>query len=161
MHFHFGETPTETRRLPLMPDGITVDTQLMGERSKRGLPAVPLALKRQIIVTQKIEGFHAYGDAPQEVRFLRNLHRHLFHVKVGIPVTHNDRDREFFIEQRRLWQVLSGYMADNENAGSCEMIAEHILEKLPHVAWAEVWEDGENGARLERESQPLNKRDSQ
>ena len=112
-----------------------------------------MAYRREIQVTTRVEGFHSWPCAPEEVAFLRARHRHLFHVRIGIPVTHNDRDREFFIEQRQLMALLQDYMAERSaNAGSCEMIAEFVLDRLPHVAWAEVSEDGENGARLDRES---------
>ena len=37
---------------------------------------------RYIFITDKFEGYHKYVDAPEEVAFLRNAHRHLFGVRV-------------------------------------------------------------------------------
>lgn len=105
-------------------------------------------LLKSILVTTAREGFHFWPEAPEEVAFLRFPHRHMFKICINIPVGHNDRQREFFIERRALDRVLDDY--DFTNAGSCEMIGEYILRRLAHVAWAEVWEDGENGARVER-----------
>ena len=61
--------------------------------------------KRMIWVTFKKEGIHKYPaalDDPSlatgdeyDVSFLGYPHRHIFHFRVGITVTHNDRDIEF------------------------------------------------------------------
>lgn len=108
-------------------------------------------VKAEIIVATRIEGFHFWEAAPDEVAFLRNRHRHLFHVKAGMPVEHLDRHREFFIEQRVLHKALQEHFAANEhNVGSCEMICVHILNTLRHVTWVQVEEDGENGAKVIR-----------
>lgn len=108
-------------------------------------------MKREIIVSTRITGLHYWAEAPEEVEFLRFPHRHVFHVKVGIPVLHNDREREFFIEQGKLEAALSDHWSNNpDNVGSCEMICEAILNTLTHVRWVQVEEDGENGARIDR-----------
>ena len=107
-----------------------------------------MSLKREIIVTTQHIGFHSWPEAPDVVSFLRNKHRHLFKIKVGIPVYHNDRQREFFIEQADLNAALDAY--NMQDVGSCEMLAAHLLNTIPHASWCEVWEDGENGARLTR-----------
>lgn len=107
--------------------------------------------KREIIVSVQMIGFHSWPQAPKEVSFLRNKHRHVFHVKAGIPVKHNDRDREFFMEQSVLRKTLRRrFLTLSENVGSCESICEFLLNTLPHVRWVQVEEDGENGARLDR-----------
>jgi len=61
--------------------------------------------KRNIWVTFKREGIHKYPAALEDpalatgdeydVSFLGYPHRHIFHFKVMILVTHNDRDIEF------------------------------------------------------------------
>ena len=61
--------------------------------------------KRSIWVTFTKEGIHKYPAAltdpalatgdEYDVSFLGYLHRHTFHFKVQIQVTHNDRDIEF------------------------------------------------------------------
>ncbi len=107
--------------------------------------------KREIIVSVQMIGFHSWPKAPKEVSFLRNRHRHVFHVKAGIAVKHNDRDREFFMEQTFLRKVLRKHFNKHEeNVGSCESICEFLLNTLPYVRWVQVEEDGENGARLDR-----------
>ena len=60
--------------------------------------------KRMIWVTFRKEGIHKYPaalDDPKlstgdwdDVSFLGYPHRHIFHFKVAISVTHNDRDIE-------------------------------------------------------------------
>ena len=100
-----------------------------------------------IYVTFDIEGIHAWKDAPEEVAFLRNDHRHLFKYKVHIEVKHNDRDIEFFLFQREMLEAC----ATHPPYGSCEMRAEQLLEYLQNNypgrnVSVEVSEDGENGA---------------
>ena len=60
---------------------------------------------RMIWVTFRKEGVHCYPAAATDpklatgdeydVAFLANKHRHIFHFRVWISVTHNDRDIEF------------------------------------------------------------------
>lgn len=110
-----------------------------------------MKLKRYIIVTASVEGYHCWPDAPKEVNFLRHVHRHVFHIKAGMRVDHNNRKREFFIEQRKLQITADRFIGYNdEGSFSCEMFAEDILKQTPYLSWVEVWEDNENGARLER-----------
>ena len=68
--------------------------------------------KRMIWVTFRKEGIHKYPAALEDpalatgdeydVSFLGYPHRHIFHFKVGITVTHNDRDIEFIQFKRWL-----------------------------------------------------------
>lgn len=105
---------------------------------------------KMIFVTTEFEGFHRYQDAPEEVSFLRELHRHIFKVRVDIQVHHDDRELEFIIFKRYLNSILS----DNNmlNHKSCEMICDDIHEiisdRYPNRSMIiEVSEDGENGSR--------------
>lgn len=50
-----------------------------------------------IYINTSFVGFHRWDSAPEEVAFLRDLHRHIFNVKVTVEVSHNDRDVEFFL----------------------------------------------------------------
>lgn len=98
--------------------------------------------------TWSFVGYHKWENAPKEVDFLKNLHRHLFKVKVFVEVSHNDRDVEFFILQKKLKAICLDF--DKKMMGSCEMIAEDIKktlikEYLKNVQ-VEVSEDGESGA---------------
>jgi hypothetical protein len=101
-----------------------------------------------IWVTTQFEGFHCYPNAPDEVAFLKNDHRHIFHVKVWIEVYHNDRDIEFFIFKRF---VEDSIKAGQFNHKSCEMISDDLYNTISYKypdrdVWIEVSEDGENGS---------------
>lgn len=106
---------------------------------------------RTIFVTFQKEGIHRYPDAPEGVEFLKNPHRHIFHFRVSISVTHDDRDIEFILFKRELEDLLAGTMEIDYK--SCEMLAsdliEYLEEKYPgRCGSVEVNEDGENGAIL-------------
>jgi len=111
------------------------------------------------ITTQK-EMYHRYPDAPNEVNFLRNEHRHIFHYKVSIEVEHNERDIEFIMFKRYVDYLLGGL----EDLGdqSCEMISDWLAGRIQvkhpnrHIK-IEVSEDGENGTeKFYDKSQSLN-----
>lgn len=78
------------------------------------------------------EGFHLYSGAPSEVEFLKNLHRHLFNIKVTIEVTHEDRELEFFIVRRQLIDLVNR-LYPNRIVGSCEMMAKDIYYFVKHT----------------------------
>lgn len=111
--------------------------------------------KTFIVVRFEWEGVHYWKDAPTEVDFLRKPHRHLFHGEVKLPVTHNDRELEFFIVKRFLQKTVTElYNFDMQNT-SCEMMCEDILEAvkkkfgLSKEIIISVFEDNENGAVIE------------
>ena len=115
-------------------------------------------------------GFHHYPDAPKDVDFLASRHRHMFHFKVSVEVSHDNREVEFFTLQRWcLEQYEKGELEMDHR--SCEMLAKELLAKLAahpiygriaistavsdlgytqrqHIV--EVSEDGENGASYSR-----------
>jgi len=104
-----------------------------------------------IFVTFALPGIHCYPEAPEEVSYLRSPHRHMFGFKVGVNVTHANRDIEFHMFKN--W-CIKQYGASLElNNKSCEMIAQE-LATLVRTTWGtprieiEVWEDQECGARL-------------
>lgn len=102
-------------------------------------------------ITTQFEGFHCYPQAPDEVSFLRERHRHIFKLKVWIEVFHNDRDVEFIIFKR----FIDALIKENEmNFKSCEMISDDLAmlinKTYPNRAInIEVSEDGENGSYKE------------
>lgn len=104
----------------------------------------------EVFVTTQFVGFHAWDDAPDEVAFLRDRHRHQFQVELAIEVTHDDRDIEFFMLKRALEAYIDRQVADLDR--SCEQYAEKIAEwaaaRYNQPAKVEVSEDGENGARV-------------
>lgn len=106
-------------------------------------------MKRIVWITTQFPAFHKWDNAPDVVRFLRSPHRHLFHVKIGVEVTHNDRDVEFFMLKQEVEEFIEENYWGKSNVGSCEMIAERLLTHF-EAAFCEVSEDGENGARLEQ-----------
>ncbi len=106
---------------------------------------------RFIEVRHRFEGFHKWSMAPDEVKFLRDLHRHEFHVRLRMQVSHNDRELEFILVKRWLATYLA--VQSLNEIGSCEMLAERIIT-FAHKEYGfrsiecEVSEDGENGAVL-------------
>lgn len=117
---------------------------------------------RVIWVTFQKEGIHKYPAAATDptlatgdeydVSFLGVPHRHIFHFKVSISVTHNDRDIEF-IQFKRWLEKLYSENTLQLNFKSCEMIAEDLYTAINarypnRSVTIEVSEDGENGATL-------------
>jgi hypothetical protein len=117
---------------------------------------------KMIWVTFCKEGIHCYPAAATDsnlatgdqydVSFLANPHRHIFHFRVWLSVTHNDRDVEFIQFKRWLEQLYSsaqGVLSLDHK--SCEMMSDElydtISQKYPgREVWIEVSEDGENGS---------------
>lgn len=112
-------------------------------------------MRMQIIVTTQFIAMHCWPDAPYFLEFLRHPHRHTFHVKVGIGVDHACRHREFFIEKGKVDHLLSEFIKlrkeHHAENFSCEEVALYLLHNIEYATWAEVWEDNENGARVERQ----------
>jgi hypothetical protein len=118
--------------------------------------------KREIWVTFQREGIHKYPaalDDPKlatgdmyDVSFLGYPHRHMFHFRVAIEVTHNDRDIEF-IQFKRWLESLYGDGIVHLDYKSCEMIAEDLAAQINkeypgRSITITVAEDNENGATL-------------
>jgi 6-pyruvoyl-tetrahydropterin synthase len=103
----------------------------------------------RIWITHRFPAFHKWEKAPKEVAFLRNLHRHMFHVKVWLEVQHEDRELEFFMVKRKLVDFCDGF--EGRTIGSCENTADNIkafmqMEYPKRGIEVEVSEDGESGA---------------
>ena len=102
----------------------------------------------QIYVRFTFEALHRYADAPDEVKFLSNPHRHLFYCEVGFDVHDLDREREFFIERRKLIAQVQSLMENpNHSEWSCEQWALNIMQGSDAI-YVSVSEDNENGARV-------------
>jgi hypothetical protein len=117
---------------------------------------------KMIWVTFRKEGIHKYPAAATDpnlatgdeydVSFLANPHRHIFHFRVWLSVTHNDRDVEFIQFKRWLEKLYSS----NEGVlsldyKSCEMMSDDLYAQVSQrypgrEVWIEVSEDGENGS---------------
>ncbi len=106
-----------------------------------------------VIVDFNIAGLHYYKNAPVQVMFLENEHRHLFQIKAGYRVSHNNRQKEIFITQGELSDYLiESYGSPCNFAGmSCEDIAEELMKfaREDDMVWCEVLEDGKGGAKVE------------
>jgi hypothetical protein len=115
---------------------------------------------KMIWVTFRKEGMHKYPAAltdpalatgdEYDVSFLGYPHRHIFHFKVWIGVTHDDRDIEF-IQFKRWLENLYKEGTLQLDYKSCEMMSgdlyDTISAKYPgREVWIEVSEDGENGS---------------
>jgi hypothetical protein len=101
---------------------------------------------KSIWIRTHFEGFHRWPDAPDEVSFLRDRHRHMFHVLAFFKVTHEDRQLEFFIQQRAMNRIIANLLGDERNTTwSCETWATQLLEASGAMAVL-VSEDGENGS---------------
>lgn len=100
----------------------------------------------RIFIRTRFEGFHHWPDAPQEVAFLRDLHRHEFHVRVWTQVDHEDRAIEFILFKRIVDRTIQSLQSTRDTkTWSCEMWAREI-GALSAAEAVEVSEDGENGA---------------
>ena len=115
---------------------------------------------KMIWVTFRKEGIHKYPAAATDptlatgdeyvVSFLANEHRHIFHFRVWLGVTHNDRDVEF-IQFKRWLENLYKDATLSLDFKSCEMMSDdlyaQVSQKYPdREVWIEVSEDGENGS---------------
>jgi hypothetical protein len=115
-----------------------------------------------IWVTFEKEGIHRYPEAltdpalatgdEYDVSFLGHPHRHIFHFRVSIEVTHNNRDIEFIQFKRWLERLYSqGTLVLDYK--STEMMSDdlyvHIAARYPgRAVIIQVAEDGENGCEI-------------
>ena len=115
-----------------------------------------------IWTTFQKEGIHRYPEAltdpalatgdEYDVSFLGHPHRHIFHFRVSIEVTHNNRDIEFIQFKRWLERLYSeGTLVLDYK--STEMMSDdlyvHIAARFPgRAVIIQVAEDGENGCEI-------------
>jgi hypothetical protein len=118
-----------------------------------------------ITVKTQFEGVHCYPDAPVEVEYLRNPHRHIFHVEAEIEVFHDDRELEFIMVKHSIENFVETH--GELGSMSCEMIAKELQDhlknlypiteemmlkshynKLNRKVNIRISEDGENGVYL-------------
>lgn len=116
----------------------------------------------QIVVRFQVVGWHCWPDAPDHRAYLRNEHRHQFHVEIRVDVAHDDREVEFhdLLEWGRRQFPLGMERGDNSTL-SCEMMCRHYIDAMARRyegGWLQidaftrrhgqvsVFEDGEVGA---------------
>jgi len=105
-------------------------------------------------VTHQFPGVHCWPAAEGTHDYLKNPHRHLFHVTVWIEQFHDDRDIEYLLFKDWLMSCCEGGQMNNQ---SCEMIAGSLIDQIrkrwcadrTRLIEVEVTEDGENGALVE------------
>jgi len=113
---------------------------------------------KSIWVRFQREGIHAYPAAAtdpnlEDVSFLANEHRHIFHFEVRIAVQHNDREIEFIQFKRYCEGLFKEGILQLDNK-SCEMISDDLFEKIAtkypdRQVIISVSEDNENGSTTE------------
>ena len=119
-------------------------------------------VKRWVITRTSFRGLHHWPNCPwDEVGFLRDPHRHTFHIMVHVEVSGADREVEFFLLQRQVDAIIAQKFRQEDEtfvlgARSCEMIADEIHEGLQEALGdreikISVREDGENEALCEYE----------
>ena len=109
-------------------------------------------ISEEVFCTLQLEGLHHWPKCHiDEVKYLRHLHRHVFHIKAHKLVTHDDRDVEFIELKHKIKYYIEQEYWDEKlrllhfGAQSCEMIAKELITKF-NLSRCEVSEDGENGA---------------
>lgn len=105
----------------------------------------------RIFVTWRATGFHRWPAASGERDYLAARHRHVFHYRAELDVTHNDRDIEFHDLLDACHDVASEGVEWADR--SCEAIGRVLLNDIEH-RWpgrnpvVTVSEDGECGATV-------------
>lgn len=102
----------------------------------------------ELFVRFREVGFHCWPGAPEHRDYLRDRHRHVFHVEVRLPVRADDsREIEY---HDALDVAIERWPGEELGSSSCELLAQTLADEL--AEWAErdctvsVSEDGENGA---------------
>lgn len=109
-------------------------------------------MQTQIIIKFQYEALHCWPLAPSPVFYLRDVHRHQFHITCSKVVEHDDRAIEIITFKKQVVEHLHKTFNGNFNNMSCEHIAKHLLKAF-QLESCEVLEDGENGAIVSRNAQ--------
>ena len=102
---------------------------------------------KQVIVKLQVEGIHNWSDCDiEEVIFLKDPHRHMFHIELAKSVEDSNREIEIIMLKRHIKDYL-GKEPVMFGSKSCEMISEELLRDF-EADYVIVLEDGENGAKI-------------
>lgn len=110
-----------------------------------------MTIKTEVFCTLQVEGTHNWPGCPfEEVAYLRDPHRHVFHIKAYKEVFHDDRDVEFIMLKHDIQRHFQRYFDPSLSmcafgAKSCEMIGKELIDRFK-LSRVEVSEDNENGA---------------
>jgi len=114
-----------------------------------------MTIRMSIWVTGSFIGWHQWKEAPNEVGYLRNDHRHKFNWRAEIFVSpRKDRQLEFHMVQQAIAGGIIDFLKIDQhvfNTGSCESIAQAISDLVwKHIGHYDhtitVDEDGECGS---------------
>jgi hypothetical protein len=116
--------------------------------------------KTTIVVSLQVPAFHNWPGAPDaDISFLRDRHRHIFHIKARKVVSHDDRDIEIIRFKTQILSALSSWYSTTGTSTlhghlelgstSCEQLGQRLVDSFS-LESCEVLEDGENGAYIER-----------
>jgi len=106
-------------------------------------------MKIQVVIKTQFPAIHCWRACPlDEVSFLRDPHRHVFHAVLKFAVTHTDRDIEFISMKNKVEDFIQTRFY-NQDLGttSCEDIAVYLLKEFGAV-FVSIFEDNENGAEV-------------
>lgn len=129
-----------------MPDTGVISTQALANHGKVS------RVTTNVIVNLQFEGVHRWRACPhEEVAFLKDFHRHIFHICCKKQVRHDDRDIEIIMLKRQIHNYLhTTYRDGNLGDMSCEMLAGELVTRFG-LCYCSVLEDGENGAEVTKE----------
>lgn len=82
-----------------------------------------------ITVKNRFDDTHCYPNAPEEVAFLRNEHRHTFIIESMLEVFHEDRELEFYMVKDYIDSIIPELKAMLKSK-SCENMCMFIIDKL-------------------------------
>jgi len=105
-------------------------------------------LKTNIIISLQYAATHFWsGCNIQEVIYLKDEHRHVFHITCKKEVSHDDRDVEIISFKNEVLGWLDFHYKGKFGGKSCEMIARELLNDF-ELNYCKVLEDNENGAEI-------------
>lgn len=85
-------------------------------------------MKTFIEIKTQFEFIHCWEQAPEEVNYLRNPHRHDFYVTCKIEVFHTDRELEFFMVTHKIEEFIQKLIKKVPITTSCELFATIICD---------------------------------
>lgn len=113
-----------------------------------------MSKKTNVVVTLQYQAVHQWENCDLEkVSFLKNKHRHIFHITAKKRVNHPDRDIEIIILKNAILTYFNKhYYSETIGIGdfgnmSCEQIANNLCVMFD-LCYCAVLEDGENGAEV-------------
>jgi len=107
----------------------------------------------------EVNATHYWPGAPSHRDYLGSPHMHTFRINVLAKVDGRDREIEFHDLRDRLDSVIYGMIDDDSGHNSfgrrsCEHIGQEILDQMPEVWEASVYEDQACGSIVRRVREP-------